>query len=174
MEFFMRLSCGLARKLNFVSGICLVSMMTISCLDIILRFARMPFSGTYEIVSFLSAVMISFSMAQTTLDRSHVSVEILMSRFSRRIRQAAFVVTSGVTLGLLATLAYECCMYGLFFKQSGELSLTLQLPFYPILFGMSFAFIISCFIPLVDIYMVIFKDKNSWFRWSEHMKSFEM
>lgn len=167
MDNMINLTRWLAGKLNSVSGFCLVGMMVLSCMDIILRFFRMPIPGTYEIVSFLSAIMLSFAMAQTTLDRAHVSVEILVSKLPKKIRQGIYIITTSVTLILLATISIESFKYGNFFKESGELSLTLQLPFYPILYGMGVAFFISCLIPIVDILMVIFKNKDSWFLWDD-------
>lgn len=169
MDIFIVLSRWLARNLNIVSGFCLVAMMLLSCMDIILRFMRTPISGAYELVSFCSAIMISFAMAQTTIYRAHVSVEVFIYKFPKIMQQGIFILTSTVMFLLLATLAFESFVYGNFFKQSGELSSTLQLPFYPILYGMGFAFIVSSFIPAIDIYMVLFRKKESWFQWGERI-----
>ncbi len=154
-----------ASKLNYVSGICLVSMMGINCLDIILRFFRMPFPGTYEIVGFLSAIMISFAMAQATLERTHVAVELIVSRLSRPVQKVFFVFVNIIVLILLGLLSFETFRYGIYFQNSGELSLTLQFPFYPILYGMSAAYGIAALVPAVDIGSVLIGKQKAWYNW---------
>ncbi len=154
-----------ASKLNYVSGICLVAMMGINCLDIILRFFRMPFPGTYEIVGFLSAIMISFAMAQATLERTHVAVELIVSRLSKPIQKGFFVFVNIIVLILLILLSFETFRYGIYFRNSGELSLTLQFPFYPILYGMSVAYGLAVLVPAADIGSVLIGKQKAWYNW---------
>ena len=104
-------------------------------------------------------------MAQTTLDRAHVAVEFIVTRLSRRIQTAAFIFINCVILALLVMLSFETARYGVFFKESEELSLTLQLPFYWILYGMAFGFTVACLIPLTDIGSVVIQDREPWYQW---------
>ena len=53
----------LARELDRVARWALVLLMALVVTNIILRFTWRPLLGTYEFVSFLSAVVISFALA---------------------------------------------------------------------------------------------------------------
>ncbi len=157
----------LAHSLNKVSSICIIAMMALSCLDIILRLLRMPLPGTYEIVGFLSALMLSLSMAQTTIERGHVAVEVLMSKMPQVIQRIFYVLTNAVIAAVFVVLAWETIKYGNFYKHSGELSLTLQFAFYPILYAMGIAFGISALVPMVDVAMVVSGKQKIWFDWEK-------
>ncbi|MFV0437840.1 MAG: TRAP transporter small permease [Desulfopila sp.] len=157
----------LAKNLNRISGLCLIIMMGLSCSDIVMRFLQRPFRGTYEIVGFLSALMLSFSMAQTMIERGHVMVEIFMNAMPRPVRKVIFVITRMTTAGLLALLAYETITFGTYYKNSGELSLTLQLEFYPILYAMGCAFALSAIVPLIDAVLVASGKRKTRFSWEE-------
>ena len=63
---------------------------------------------------------------------------------------------------LFAFLTFECIRYGYELKTAGEMSLTLEWPFYPLLYGMSFSFLIVCGVLLVDIYEVVIGKKAPW------------
>ena len=156
-----------ALNLNKISGICLVVIMSLSCLDIVFRVIGMPFPGTYEIVGFLSALMISFSMAQTTIDRGHVAVEVFMSRMPRFIQKISFVAINLILAVLFACLARETIKYGDFYRNSGELSLTLRLPFYYVLYAMGLSFAVSTLVPMVDVIMILSGRRKVWFNWQD-------
>jgi TRAP-type C4-dicarboxylate transport system permease small subunit len=161
------ITAWLAGRLNKIAGLCIVIMMALSCVDIIFRVMRMPFPGTYEIVGFLSALMISFAMAQTTIEKGHVAVELLMAKMPYFIQKIGYLAVNFIMAGLLALLAYETIQFGIYYKHSGELSLTLQLPAHPILYAMGGAFCISALVPVINIYMVMFGRKEIWFNWND-------
>jgi TRAP-type C4-dicarboxylate transport system permease small subunit len=55
-----------SKGLNVVAAVMLAFMIVLTVADVILRSARAPIVGTYEIVGLLSAVLIGFSMPFTT------------------------------------------------------------------------------------------------------------
>ena len=142
-------------------------MMFLTCADIILRLFRRPILGTYEIVGFLGAMVAGLAIAQTTLDRGHVAVQVVVTRFSPRVQEIIYLITHLLSIFLFALLAWECVRYGNDFRASGEVSLTLRLPFYPVVYGIALSAIVVCLVLFVDILQVLTKRAEVWYQWEE-------
>lgn len=142
-------------------------MMFLTCADIILRLFRRPILGTYEIVGFLGAMVAGLAIAQTTIERGHVAVQVVVTRFSPRVQEIIYLITHLLSIFLFALLAWECVGYGNDFRASGEVSLTLRLPFYPVVYGIALSAIVVCLVLFVDILQVLTKRAEVWYQWEE-------
>lgn len=162
MPKLIRLTRLLSRMLNWVAGWSLVGMMGLTCADIVLRLFRRPILGTYEIVGFLGAVVASFAMAQTTIERGHVAVQVVVQRFSPRVQEVVYLITHLLSLLLFVLLAWECVRYANDLWASGEVSMTLQLPFFPVLYGIALSAVTVCLVLLVDILLMMTKGTEAW------------
>jgi TRAP-type C4-dicarboxylate transport system permease small subunit len=146
MSSFERAVSGLSRFLDKIAGWCLVAMMLLTVADVILRLFRRPILGTYEIVGLLGALVVAFAMPHTTLQGGHVSVEIVVSRLSPSVQSIVNLVTRTLSIILFALIAWECFNYGNDLKAAGEVSMTLCLPFYPVLYGIALAAVVVCLV----------------------------
>jgi len=165
MDFLEKISKDLARILYWVAGIAIVSMMLLTCADVILRlgvtvyhkyhwFFLSPFKpipGTYELVCFLGAVAVSFAMAHTSVEKGHVAVSLVVRMFPERIQAIIDSITSSFGFILFALISWRSVLYGNHLRASGEVSLTLQLPFYPFVYGIAFAAAALCLVLFVDL-----------------------
>ena len=142
-------------------------MMILTSADIVLRLFRRPILGTYEIVGFLGAVVVGLAMAQTTLERGHVAVQVVVTRLSPQVQEVIYLITHLLSLLLFALLAWECVKYGNDFRASGEVSLTLRMPFYPVVYGIAFSAVVVCMVLVVDILHVMTKRTEPWHQWEE-------
>jgi len=142
-------------------------MMFLTCADIILRLFRRPILGTYEIVGFLGAIVAGFALAQTTIERGHVAVQVVVMRFSPQTQKIIYLITHILSIVLFALLAWECVRYGNDFRASGEVSLTLRMPFYPVVYGIAFSAIVVCLVLFVDILQVMTKRAGVWHQWEK-------
>lgn len=167
MRGLIRFTGWSSKLLNWVAGWSLVGMMFLTCADIILRLFRRPILGTYEIVGFLGAMVAGLAIAQTTLDRGHVAVQVVVTRFSPRVQEIIYLITHLLSIFLFALLAWECVRYGNDFRASGEVSLTLRLPFYPVVYGIALSAIVVCLVLFVDILQVLTKRAEVWYQWEE-------
>ncbi len=59
------------KGLNIVAAVMLAFMILLTVADVILRSARAPIVGTYEIVGLLCAILISFAIPFTTWQRPY-------------------------------------------------------------------------------------------------------
>ena len=150
----------LSSLLNLIAGIFLIGMTGLTCADVILRIFRKPILGTYEIVEFLAVPVAGFALPYTTLKRGHVAVVVLLMRFSKRVRTIIFVIIQVLSSGLFALLSLECIQYGNELRSAGEVSLTLQLPLFPLLYILAFSTAVTCLVLLIDLWKVLRGEKS--------------
>ena len=141
--------------------------MFLTCTDIVMRLFRRPIPGTYEIVGFLGAMVAGFALAQTTIERGHVAVQVVVTRFSPRWQKIIYLITHLLSILLFALLAWECMRYGNDFRVSGEVSLTIRIPFYPVVYGIAFSAAVVCLVLIVDILHVMTKRVEPWYQWGK-------
>jgi TRAP-type C4-dicarboxylate transport system permease small subunit len=157
MSFLERISNELARLLYWIAGTAIIIMMVLTCGDVILRFFRRPIPGTYELVCFLGAVAVAFAMAHTTVEKGHVAVSLVVRLFPARIQGLVEGITSTFGFVFFALIAWQSVLYGHDLYTSGEVSLTLQLPFYPFVYGIGFSAAAVCLVLLTDLFKSLMK-----------------
>lgn len=126
-----------SRGFNVVAGAAVILMMVLTCADVVLRLLRHPIPGTYEIVGFLGTVIVSFSLAFTSLEKGHIAVEILVEKLPRRMQVGIEAVTSLIGAVLFGLITWQSMVYATDLWQSGEVSVTLTMPIYPFIYGIA-------------------------------------
>jgi len=154
-EVLLRVS----KWLNAVGAATLTFMMLLTITDVILRIVSRPILGTYEIVSLLLAVVIGFSIPKVSLDKGHVYMEFLINTLSRRNRAIMFTFTRVLCVGLFLFIGYNLFSVANEFRLSGEVTPTIQLPFYPAAYGVGVCCFLECFVFAFDI-LNIWKREN--------------
>src|SRR5512139_592425 len=124
-----------SKLLNIIAGISVTLMMLLTVADVLLRAGGHPIIGTYEIVALLLAVVIGFGIPQVSLDRGHVYMEFLLQKFPKSGRNVMNTLTRVLCLILFAFIGVNLFSVGAAFRASGEVSPTIQLPFYPVAYG---------------------------------------
>ena len=157
MNYFERFANWFASRLYWVAGAAIVFMMLLTCADVILRFFRMPIPGTYELVCFLGAVAVAFAMAHTSNEKGHVAVSLVVRLFPDKVQGAIETVTNTFVLIFFILIAWRSVLYADSLRTTGEVSLTLRLPFYPFIYGIGFAAAVVCFVKITDIYKSVSK-----------------
>jgi TRAP-type C4-dicarboxylate transport system permease small subunit len=142
---------GVSRFLNVIAGIALTFMMSLTVADVILRYFKRPIVGTYELVALSGAVVIGFSVPFTSWERGHISVDFFLSKLPRRARDGLRTVTRALGIGLFLLIGWNLVQMGADLQRSGEVSLTLQLPFFPVVYGMGICCFVQCLVLLCDI-----------------------
>lgn len=162
MASFERSVTWLSWLLDRIAGWSLVGMMLLTVADVILRLFRRPILGTYEIVGLLGAIVIAFAMPHTTLQRGHVAVEIVVSRLSLSAQSLINLITRILSVLLFALIGWECLQYGNELKGAGEVSMTLRLPFYPVLYGIALAAVVVCLVVVSGIFKSMARGAREW------------
>lgn len=132
----------LSRALNVIAGIAITFIMLLTVVDVILRTFGRPIVGTYELVAFSGAVVIGFAIPLTSWMRGHIYVDFFTAKLPKPLRSIFNLVTRGLGIALFLLIGWNLIKVGMDLQQSGEVSLTLQLPFYPVAYGVA----VSCFV----------------------------
>jgi len=125
--------------------------MLLTVTDIILRSLRRPIVGTYELVAFAGAVVIGFSVPFTSWLRAHIYVDFFILKFPKKVKDFFNIVTRCLVIVLFIMIGWNLMKYGMDLQKSGEVSLTLQMPFYPVAYGIGVCCFIQCIVLICDI-----------------------
>ncbi len=150
-------------------------MMLLTCCDVLLRYAvtlyqshgwfwlsgLKPIPGTFELASFLGAVAAAFAMAHTAVMKGHVAVSFAVDLLPDSYRRGIGVLTNAFSLFLFALLSWQAIVYGGTLRESGEVSPTLQLPFYIFVYGLGIASMAVCLVLCIDIANLFRKVDNT-------------
>lgn len=140
-----------SRIVNVVAGISLTFIMLLTVSDVILRSFRRPILGTYELVAFAGAVVIGFSLPYTTWLRGHIFVDFFVQKFSKTAQNIFNIITRCLGLGLFFLIGWNLILLGRDLIRTGEVSLTLELPFYYVAFALGGCCFIQCLVLVCDI-----------------------
>jgi TRAP-type C4-dicarboxylate transport system permease small subunit len=144
--------------MSLIAGAAIIIMMLLSTADVLLRlggplFAKLewlrlsflkPIPGTYELVSFLGTVAAAFALAHTSIKGGHVSVSLMTRLLPERVRNTIRIITNSLALVFFGLLSWRSILYAEELRLCGEVSMTLQLPYYPFIYGVSFASFVMC------------------------------
>ena len=151
MKGFKNTVNGISRFLNVIAGMSLTFLMLLTISDVILRFFKRPIVGTYELVAFSGAVVIGFSLPFTSWMRAHIFVDFFIIKFSKRVRNIFNITTRCIVIVLFFLIGWNLIKYAIDLQKSGEVSLTLQIPFYPVAYGIGICCFIQCLVMFCDI-----------------------
>ena len=151
MKGFLSKVRGLSRFLNIIAGISLTFLMFLTVMDVVLRTLKRPIVGTYELVAFSGAVVIGFAVPLTSWMRGHIYVDFLTLKFQKPVRNIFNITTRCLVMILFFLIGWNLMKYGMGLQKSGEVSLTLQMPFYPVAYGVGVCCFVQCLVMMWDI-----------------------
>jgi len=152
MGVFTSAIAYISKAMHWVSGVTIWVIMAITLADVILRHFGHPIVGSFEIISFLGAIVVGFALPQTSLMKGHIYVDFLVNRFSSDRRAVMYVTTRIMGMFLFFVLGwfFFSMAWDLFTK--GEVSTTFKLPFYPIAAGLGLSFFVQVLVLTCDIF----------------------
>jgi TRAP-type C4-dicarboxylate transport system permease small subunit len=127
----------IAEVFNWISAAAVAGMVVLTCMDIILRLFRHPIPGTYEMVGFLGAVFAAFALGYTSVNRGHIAVDFLVQKLPARAQSLVDGVNDLICAVFFGFLSHQCLVYAGDLKSVGEVSMTLQMPVYPFVYGIA-------------------------------------
>lgn len=140
--------------MNSLSGIVLFLMMMLTVVDVALRAFWKPITGTYELVAMAGAVVVGFAIPQTSWDNAHIFVDFLLENRSRAVKAAFGFFTKFLGVILFSMLGWYLLMKANHLFKSGDVSLTLQIPYYPVAYGVAFCAFVEAIVLALHIVML--------------------
>jgi TRAP-type C4-dicarboxylate transport system permease small subunit len=138
--------------LNLIASVSLMAMMMLTSIDVSMRyFFSSPLTGAYDLVGLMGAIIVAFALPYTFLKGGHVAVDLLVRILSDKKRLALEIITHSVGILLFLVVTWQCVVLAQDMKAAGEVTPTLLLPFYPIVYCMALCFFVLCLAILVDL-----------------------
>ena len=143
-----------------IGGVFLIAGMLLLISNIFGRFVHFIIPGTYEMFELIMAIPVAFAVAYAALQGTHVSVDLIVSRFPPKLRAAAEILAHGVSFAIWALMAYAGAELA-FENGLNEISETLEIPYLPFRLVWIFCLFLFCLVYLLDLYRSIrrFLDK---------------
>jgi len=138
---FVRQMCGM---LLLIAGVTLAFMLFFTLVDVGMRAFGKPIVGDYEVISFLGAVVIGFSIPYTSLLKGHVAVDFVLEMVSKNTGDTIRLATRILSLVLFLWMGWNFVLMSLDLIRSNEVTPVFKVPFYPISLGLAFTCIVQC------------------------------
>ena len=151
MERLKTLVPLLSKLMAVIAGITLISVMLMTVLDVILRYFGQPITGIYDMVALGGAIVIGFSMPLAAERKVHVYMEMGLQAYGRTMKQILRLFSRLIIFGISFIAAWNLVRLGIGFRQTGEVSLTIQIVYYPIAIGLGICFFIQMLVIVMQI-----------------------
>ena len=139
-----------------VAGVALTAMVFLVGADVIMRYFGRAIVGTYEIVGLLGAVVVGFSLPQTTRLKGHVVMDFIVSKLPAGLRAVLWILTRLLGVVVYAIIAWNVWLLGDHYKAVGETTHAVGIPFYPI----AYAIAICCFVQIIVLIFELLKGND--------------
>ena len=131
--------------------------------DVLLRylFGR-PITGAFELIEYMMAILVSFSIVYCAHQQAHVHVDIIVEHLSQRTRALLSCVTSFLTLLLFLLITWQAFSYIVDEYESKLTSAVLYIPVYPFVALVAIAFTVLCLIILAQLLRRVSETATKW------------
>ena len=128
-----------------------IVMVIVTCADVLgAKLFMAPVPGSTEIISLVQVAAIVFAVAATQRHKGHISVEMFVGTLPPRLRALCKALTSCLGAILFILLIYEGVRLGNEYLEAGEVTATVQIPFYPFAYAFSVALFPVAVMLIVD------------------------
>jgi TRAP-type C4-dicarboxylate transport system permease small subunit len=155
MQKLLNIVFKVSKGLNSIAAILLAFMVLLTVADVILRSAKAPIVGTYEIVGLLGAILIGFSIPFTTWVKGHIRVDFFLLYLSQTKQRYFNVVTKSLGIALFMLIGWNLIDLGMEIARSGEVTPTRHIPYYPVLYGIGCSCFFQCIVLFCDIVKIL-------------------
>ncbi len=122
----------MTRILLAIGVTALIAMMFLTAFDVVMRYIfNQPVRGALEVVEYLMAVFVSFSIAWCADQKGHVAVDLVMGRFPLRVQAFFNLITTIVTMLFVSLITWQNILFIKDVYASKLTSAVLRIPVYP-------------------------------------------
>jgi TRAP-type C4-dicarboxylate transport system permease small subunit len=160
IEKFLNIVQIANKGMDLVAGTALVSVMLLTSCDVILRYLGHPILGSYDLVSFGAAFVIGFALPRTSWEKNHITVDILVGKIPNH-RFIPDIITRILAFALFVLVGWNLTVLGAGFLETGEETLTLGIPLFPIAFALGFCAFLQCFTLIGDMARIVLERRTA-------------
>ena len=151
MKAFLDIVLKINKGMVTVAATALTFIVLLTTTDVVLRAMGRPILGTYEIVAICGGIVIGFAAPFTSWRRGHIAVDVAYRNFPDRAKNALNITTRCVGIALCLLISWNIVRIGTDFRTGGEVSNTLQLPLYPVAYGIAACFFALSVVLFCDV-----------------------
>ncbi len=160
MYFLDRLNQFLNKLLTFIGGSFLVAMVLLTCANIFSRNIWVPIKGTFELMGFFGAIVTAFALGHTQLNKGHIAVDVLVTKFSERTRKFLQFINNSVCTVFFGIAAWQIAVKATTLRNTGEITETLRIIYYPFTYAVAFGCLVLALVMLTDLLKSLIPQKE--------------
>jgi len=143
-----------------IAGGVLAVMIVLTLCDVILRNLGHPITGSMEIIQYGGSIVFGFSIPYATWIGAQVLVDLVTQKLGPKNRRRVESVTRTIGMVMFLFIAYNFFMYALDVRQTGELTASFKIPYYPFCFAISLSFLFQSLTIFCDLIKTLRGEQN--------------
>lgn len=151
MNFIEKITPLLTKVFVFIAGVFLSLMVLLTCLNIVFRLCGHPIRGVVELMGFFGAITATFALAYTQIKKDHISVTVLFDYFPESVKIMAGSVNDLMCMLFSLIAAVQITKIAKSIFNSGEVTETLRIAFYPFVYAAAVGFFFLVAIFLIEL-----------------------
>jgi len=160
MDLLMRINKFLNKLLTLTGGAFLLAMIILTCANIFIRQFTNPIPGAFELMGYAGAVVSAFALGYTQFTNGHIAVDILVNAYPKPLKKTAAIINHGVCCAFFAVTGWYMVQKALTLKNTGELSETLRIIYYPFILAVALGFFILTLALFTDLLKAVLAGKE--------------
>ncbi len=145
-----KISTQLSKWFSWIGGVALLSLTGIACANMLMRPLGAPITGAYELVGFFGALVVALPLGYAQITRSHISVDILATHYSKRTNRIMNAISSFTCMLFFILVAWQSALYASTIWKRGETSETLRIIYHPFVYIVAFCCLLLSFVLFID------------------------
>lgn len=129
-----RFNTAVSNVLLVLAGVLLTAMVALACANMVLRFFGRPVLGAYELMGFMGALVTALALAGTQLKGGHIALTVMAGMLPKAVERGIDCVSSLACAAFFGLAAWRTAAWAGTLIDTGELSETLRIPFYPFVY----------------------------------------
>jgi len=147
--------------LGYLGAFSLFVMMCLTAADVMGRYIfNSPITGAFELTEYLVLILIFSFLANAQAHKMHVTVDLILSRFPKRLRYYVELFNHTMSLAIMALITWIGIERAFELKEVGEASPNLGVPFYPFAFYLVLGCLVMCIEYIRNLINVVQRKKE--------------
>jgi len=149
---YIKIIYSFTHKCGFLGTFVMAGLVLLTVGDVVLRyFFNAPILGSFELTEYTLVVMVFFAIPWATAEKANVRIDLIVGRFSTRVRAIFDSVTCFLSLFVTALFAWYTVPQAIYMKKLYSVSDMLDIPLYPFYFMVAFGFFLLFFVLVANL-----------------------
>lgn len=144
----------------WAGGVALLAMTAIACANMLMRPLGAPLKGAYELVGFMGALTVALALGYAQISRSHIAVDILATRYSKRTKRIINAISSFLCTIFFVLVAWQVIVFATTIWKRGETSETLRIIYHPFVYLVALCCLLLAYTLLIDFIKSLLPEKG--------------